>query len=261
MRDLRAAIVFLTRVPVPLNVPPAADGSPGTPSLTAAVPWFPVVGALVGAVVGGAAAGLLHVVPPLVAASVAVLLGVLITGAFHEDGLADVADAFAGGWTPADRMRILKDPLHGSYGVAALCGTIVIRVACIASLGASPAVASATVIAAHALGRSAAVALMSTSPTASPDGLGAEYARTLRRGPAAAGVASGVVIAAVATGWWVGPFVLAALVAVVVVGWLARRKIGGVTGDVLGTVEQVAECLVLVVATGLASRYSLWWSR
>lgn len=255
MRNLRAAIMFLTRVPVPVRADAPA------PSLTAAVPWFPVIGAFVGALVGGATAGLLHLVPPLVAAAVAVLLGVFVTGAFHEDGLADVADAFAGGWTPDERMRILKDPLHGSYGVAALCGSIVIRVACIASFGVSPAVAFGSVVAAHALGRAAAVMLMATVRTASPDGLGADYARSLRRGPAIVGAIGGIAIAAVAAGWWVGPFVVIAVLGVAVVARLATRKIGGITGDVLGTAEQVVECLVLVVATGLASRYALWWTR
>jgi adenosylcobinamide-GDP ribazoletransferase len=250
MRNLRAAIAFLTRIPVPIS---------GTPSMTAAVPWFPAVGAAVGVAVGGSAAVLLHLVPPLVAAGLAVLLGILLTGAFHEDGLADIADAFAGGWTPEERMRILHDQLHGSYGVAALCGSIVIRVACIASFGPSPAVAFASVVAAHALGRVGAVALMAAMPAARPDGLGAEYTRSLPPVTAAIGEASGVAIAALAVGWWVGPFVLATVTGAGAVAWLAMRKLGGITGDVLGAAEQVIECLVLVVATGLATRYTLWW--
>lgn len=250
MRNLRGAIVFLTRVPVPTG---------GQPSLTAAVPWFPIVGALVGGVVGGAAAGLFHIVPPLVGAALAVLLGVLLTGAFHEDGLADVADAFAGGWTRDDRMRILDDPVHGSYGVAALCGSIAVRIACLASLGFSPAAAFASTVAAHALGRASAVGLMVAVPVARPDGLGAEYARSLPRARGLAGALSGVIIAAVATGWWAGPFVAAALVGGAGVAWLTKRKLGGITGDVLGTAEQVVECLVLATATALATRYRLWW--
>ncbi|MCU1394139.1 MAG: cobS [Ilumatobacteraceae bacterium] len=257
MGDLRAAISFLTRVP--MRSAPQSDATPADPS--AAVPWFPFVGALIGAAVGGAAVGLFHLVPSLVAASVAVLFGVLLTGAFHEDGLADVADAFAGGWTRDDRLRILKDPLHGSYGVAALCGSIIIRVACIASLGPRPEAAFAVVLAAHALGRAAAVALTATQPAARADGLGAASARTLGAGRAWSGIAFGVVLAALATGWWIGPFAVAAVAGTVAVGWLARRKIGGITGDVLGAAEQVVECLVLVVATGLAFRYALWWSR
>lgn len=251
MRNLRAAIAFLTRVPVPLG---------GDVNLSAAVPWYPVVGALVGLLVGGAAAGLLHLVPALVAACVAVVLGIAITGAFHEDGLGDTFDAFVGGWTRADRMRILKDPLHGSYGVTAMCGSIVIRVACVASFGVSPAVAFACVVAAHTLGRSAAVGLMAIVPAATTTGLGARAARSMAGPRAWIGVIAGLAISALAVGWWVAPFILGALVVTSHVGWWASRKIGGVTGDVLGTAEQFVECVVLVIATGLASRYVLWWA-
>lgn len=250
MRNLRAAISFLTRVPIPVS---------GEPTIAAAVPWFPVVGALIGAAVGGVMAGLVHLVPALVAAAVAVVFGVIVTGAFHEDGLADVADAFAGGWTPEERLRILKDPLHGSYGVAALCGSIVVRVACLATLGGSPAAAFACVVAAHVLGRTGALLLMATVPTARSDGLGAASTRTLQRSHAVVGLASGVAITGVATGWWVGPFVIAALVGAGVMGSLAMSKISGISGDVLGAAEQVIECLVLIVATGVALRFGLWW--
>jgi adenosylcobinamide-GDP ribazoletransferase len=102
---------------------------------------------------------------------------------------------------------------------------------------------------------------MATVPSARPDGLGAGYTGSLRRGPALLGALCGVAIAALAVGWWVGPVVVAAIVGAVAVAVLAKRKIGGVTGDVLGAAEQVVECLVLIVATGLASRYALWWSR
>ena len=250
MRNFRAAIAFLTRVPAHLG---------GDVNLSAAVPWYPVVGALVGLCVGGAAAGLLHIVPPLVAAAVAVMVGVLVTGAFHEDGLADTFDAFVGGWTRADRMRILKDPVHGSYGVAALCGTIVVRVVCVASFGVSPAVTFGCLVAAHALGRCAAVALLLSAPGASADGLGAQAARTLPAASAWIGIAVGVAISTLSVGWWVGPLLLAAVVVVVTVHTWSHRKIGGVTGDVLGAAEQLVECTVLIVSTGLASRYLLWW--
>jgi adenosylcobinamide-GDP ribazoletransferase len=242
------ALQFLTRIPV---------RTASAPSLTRSVPWFPVVGALVGAVLGVIVLGLGEVVPMPVAAVITVLLGVLMTGAFHEDGLADVADAFAGGWDREQRFRILTDPLHGSYGVAALSGSVLLRVVCLAVL--TPVVAAAALVASHSLGRAAAVTTMSALPTAKPEGLGADYTRTLRRLPALVGVVAGVAVAALATGWWAGPLVLAAAVAAGVVGWLAVRKLGGITGDVLGAVEQVAECLVLVVVTGLATHHTLWW--
>jgi adenosylcobinamide-GDP ribazoletransferase len=249
LSNLAAAVSFLTRIPVRLRE---------EPSMTAAVPWFPVVGAGIGMIVGAIAAGMAELVPMPVAAAVAVLVGVLVTGAFHEDGLADVADAFAGGWTVEQRLRILKDPLHGSYGVAALCGTIVLRIVALASLG--PAVAFAGAIAAHTLGRGAAVGLMGTVRVATADGLGADYARSLPRRSAVTGAAASVAIAAVATGWWVAVLVAVAAASAAVVGWLAIRKIGGVTGDVLGAAEQVAECAVLVAVTALAARHPLWWT-
>lgn len=248
MKGLLGAIQFLTRVPIRLSEPP---------ELTRCVPWFPLVGGVIGLAVGGLAAGLAELVPMAVAASVAIVAGVIITGAFHEDGLADTADAFAGGWTREQRLRILGDPLHGSYGVAALCGTIVVRTLSVASLG--PAAAFAGLVAAHALGRSAAVGAMTAFPLATTDGLGAGYASGLSRQRAFIGVVSGVVIAALATGWWVGPLAAAAVVGAAAVGALAMRKIDGITGDVLGAVEQVTECLVLVVVTALATRHPVWW--
>jgi adenosylcobinamide-GDP ribazoletransferase len=248
VNGLLGAIQFLTRVPIRLSEPPV---------LTRCVPWFPLVGGLIGLAVGGAAAGLAELVPMAVAAAIAIVAGVLITGAFHEDGLADTADAFGGGWTRDQRLRILGDPLHGSYGVAALCSAIVVRILCVASL--APAAALAGLVAAHSIGRSAAVGAMATYPLATADGLGAGYATGLSRGRAALGIVSGVAIGAAATGWWIGPLAAAGLVAAVAVGALAVRKIGGITGDVLGAVEQVAECLVLVVVSALAPRHHLWW--
>ena len=158
---------------------------------------------------------------------------------------------------PSSGSRSCSDPRHGSYGVAALCSTIVVRILCVASIG--PAAAFAGLVAAHALGRSAAVGAMAAFPLATADGLGAGYASGLSRRRAFVGALSGAAIAALATGWWVGPLAAAAVVAAVTVGALAMRKIGGVTGDVLGAVEQVTECLVLVVVTALATRHPLWW--
>ena len=243
-----AAVQFLTRIPIRTTV---------APDLTASVVWFPVVGALIGAGVGGVAAGLGELVPMTVAAAVAVLAGVLLTGAFHEDGLADSADALAGGWTVEHRLEILDDPRHGSYGVAALSGSILLRVVAVSTL--APAAALAGLVAAHALGRGAAVATMGAAPVARPEGLGADYARSVGARRALGAAALSVAFTTLATGWWAVPLAAAAAVGAAVVVWLARRAIGGVTGDVLGAVEQVAECAVLVVVTGLATRHDLWW--
>ncbi|MGB0112638.1 MAG: adenosylcobinamide-GDP ribazoletransferase, partial [Ilumatobacteraceae bacterium] len=119
------AVQFLTRIPVRLRA---------APDLGACVPWFPVVGASIGAAVGGVAAISMEWLPGSVAAAIAIVVGVVVTGAFHEDGLADTMDAL-GGMSPQRRREILKDSRLGSYGVAAMCSTIVLRILCVAALG------------------------------------------------------------------------------------------------------------------------------
>ena len=248
MTGLLGAIQFLTRLPVRLSRPahPAE-----------AVPWYPVVGALIGLVVGALVAGLGEIVPAGVAAAVAVLGGVLLTGALHEDGLADVADAVVGGPTRDERLRILKDPAHGSYGVAALSGSIMLRIVCFATLAPTAAVAGA--VAAHALARCVMIAALALVHPASDRGLGAETAAAIDRRRTAFGVAAGAALAAVGAGWWTGPVAAAAIVAAGAVVAVAIRKLGGITGDVLGAVEQLAECAALIVVSGLAARHAVWW--
>ena len=236
---LLAALQFLTRVPIRLR---------REPSLTAIVVWFPLAGALIGAAVGGTAAGLWHVTPPLVAAAVAVTVGLLVTGAFHEDGLGDIADAFGGGWTVERRLEILKDSRHGTYGVAAICASIVVRIVALGSLTGPMSMFTAA-IAAHSMGRAATVGLAGSMRLTTHSGLGADYGRSTTPMRAVVGVILGLAVGTATSGWRVLPLAGAALVAAVGTGLLARRKIGGISGDVLGAAEQVAECLCLVVLT------------
>jgi adenosylcobinamide-GDP ribazoletransferase len=241
------AVQFLTRIPVRLR---------SAPDLASCVPWFPVVGAAIGAAIGAVAIGSMQVVPASVAASLAIVFGVILTGAFHEDGLADTADGL-GGWTPEHRREILKDSRHGSYGVAALCSSIVIRILCVAAL--PPAAAFAGLVAAHTLGRGAAVAVMRAAPPVAEHGLGADYSRSLSRRGAMAGVGAALALAAIATGWWVAPLAAGAGLGAAAVTVVAVRAFGGASGDILGAVEQVGEVSVLVVVTGLARHHDVWW--
>lgn len=212
--------------------------------LARAVAWFPVVGALVGLAVAGVYAVTHLVLPPLGAAALAVAAGVVLTGGFHEDGLADVADA-AGGWTVAERQRILDDPRHGTYGVLALVLSVTVRLVALGAV--APASAIGALVAAHALGRAAAVALMAIGPVAGR-GLGASYARHLTRSRAAVAVGAGVAVAGIGLGVWAGAAAgLAAAVVLAVRRW-ARRALDGVTGDSLGACEQLTETAVLLLA-------------
>jgi len=242
MHSLRTAIGFLTRVPMG-----AIEDRRGL--LKRAVPWFPVVGAAIGLAQGLVFAGLASVVSPLVAAAVAVGAALLITGAFHHDGLADMADAFGGGWDVEQRMTILKDSRLGTYGTAAVAMALLIEVTTLASFDQWDGMVALVVV--HAISRAAAVTVMATTRAAG-DGLGASYMEDI--GWRQAVVA--VTLAAAATGlafsvasqWWQALLMVAVVAAVsAVVAGLSYRKICGITGDVLGAVQVVAMLAGLVV--------------
>lgn len=244
---LLAALQFLTRVPIRLRK---------EPSLNDTVAWFPLAGAVIGAAVGGAAAGAWHVSTPVVAGAVGIVVGLLVTGAFHEDGLGDVADAFGGGWTVERRLEILKDSRHGTYGVAAIASSIVLRVVALGSLP-GPWAMFTGAVAAHTMGRVAAVGMAGTMRLATHSGLGADYGRGTTRPRAAVSVVAGVALTTLVAGRWALPLAAAAFLAVLATGTLARRKIGGISGDVLGATEQVAEILCLLVLTAQV-RWPSW---
>jgi adenosylcobinamide-GDP ribazoletransferase len=246
----RAALSLLTRVP-------AGGARWEGEELRRAVPWFPIVGALLGAAVAGVYAALRSALPPPVASVVAVGAGVALTGALHEDGLADTADALV----VRDRdeaVRILDDPRHGTYGVLAIVLSVVLRVAALAALG--PWEALAILPMAHALSRAAAGALLLAQP-ARP-GLGASYAAWATPGGVALGAAAGLLLAGAAGGWWALPAAAVAGAAALAVGALAGRRFGGVTGDVLGAAQQVGEAGVLALGAAAAAGgwgSPAWW--
>ena len=246
------ALQFLTRIPIKHTAAPATRA--------AMAPWFPVVGALIGGVVGGIAAGFQYWMTPLAAAAIAVVAGMLVSGAFHEDGLADLSDAVAGGATRDRRFEILKDSRLGTYGTVAVAGSIITRVAALAGLATvGPAAAVVGAVASHALARGIAVGVIGFAPAASPDGLGASFRSDVSRTRAVVTVAVGIGIAAVGTGWWAGPMLGVAALAATAVSVVATRALGGVTGDVAGAVEQVAEIAALLAASALAARHGIWW--
>ncbi len=240
MTALRLAVGFLTRIPV--GDPSRAGTRPV--ELARAVPWFPIVGSLIGALAAVAWSAInLTNASPFVAASVAVSVGLLITGAFHHDGLADIADAFGGGWNPDQRFEILKDSRLGTYGTTALVCAIGVEIAALATL--TPNRGVGALVAAHAIGRALAVIVMKTAPVAR-SGLGADYAGGLTIAHIAAALAGAglVIVAAVAATDLSATHALSACVAAttatVLVVVLSIRKIGGIVGDVLGAVAVIA---------------------
>jgi adenosylcobinamide-GDP ribazoletransferase len=251
MSGLRTAWIFLTRVPI---------GDDPHPDVSRAVPWFPLVGAIVGGVAAAVWALSNTVLSPLPSAALAVTAAALLTGAFHQDGLADMADGFGGGWDPEQRLRIMKDSRHGTYGVMALVCVALLQVSALSALGRAQGVAA--LVAAHTLGRAGAVALLAVARPARDVGLGAGHALAVRRDRAIAGMLAAVAVAVLALG--AGALIASVAVVLAVGGCaaLSQRKIRGITGDVLGAAEQLGETAALLVAAALAHRGVdfPWWS-
>ncbi|BCB78961.1 adenosylcobinamide-GDP ribazoletransferase [Phytohabitans flavus] len=210
------------------------------------------VGAALGAVLAGAllvlaAAG----APPLVAGAVTVALGALLTRGLHLDGLADTADALGSYRSGPAALDIMKKPDVGPFGVATLVLALLVQAAALAALPDRPWHATlASVVTATAVGRLAATwACRRGVPAARPEGLGALVAGTVGPIPLAVGTAAVVVVAAAAVPGrpWQGPVAAVAALAVALV--LTRhvvRRVGGITGDVLGAAIEVTTTLTYV---------------
>jgi adenosylcobinamide-GDP ribazoletransferase len=244
LHDFRLALAFLTRLP-------GGAHPSGAEPLTRAVGWFPAVGLLIGTLAALFHGVLLHagprpLAPPLAAAALTLAFTAIVTGGFHEDGLADSFDALAGGRTPEQRLAILDDSRHGTFGVLALVLVTLVKASALAELSGWDA--ALALVAAHGSGRAGAVVLMGVAPLARPDGLGADYGGRLSRWTSAGALLVGVGVLWAAFGadvWWVTLVVAAGVGSI---GLWACRRIGGVTGDLLGAAVQVAECLILLAA-------------
>jgi adenosylcobinamide-GDP ribazoletransferase len=256
-RIAATALQFLTRVPVPART----GFDPAW--LEASVRHFPLVGALVGAV-GGAVLWTASIFwSPWVAALLALAATIALTGAFHEDGLADTFDAL-GGVVPREKaLAIMKDSRIGTYGAVALGLGLALRVALMASLVTmAPVTAAAAVLLSHVLGRLAPALVMARLPY----GGEAEHAKAkplaMRISGAGVAVALGWALAAAVALGAAGVLhpvdhllqagVATLVVAALMTRWL-RRRLGGFTGDGLGATEQLTEIAVLlVVARGMS---------
>jgi adenosylcobinamide-GDP ribazoletransferase len=241
--ELVAALTFLTRLPFGRA---QADAPP--PSLADTSWAFPIVGLVIGAI-GGIAFVIARdlALPALAAALIAVATTALLTGALHEDGLADTADGFGGGATREAKLDIMRDSRIGTFGVLALIVSIGLRSAAIAEIGLHWHVFAA-LIAAHALSRGVLPAVMQRLDPARADGLGFGAGRP-ERNQVLIALAIALVIALIMIGFRAGlSAAIAATIVAAAIGWLALRQIGGHTGDVLGAIEQGAETAALLAA-------------
>ncbi|MFM9843586.1 MAG: adenosylcobinamide-GDP ribazoletransferase [Dongiaceae bacterium] len=241
-KDFALAAMFLTRLRPPIRE------SAGLAALKRASRMFAVVGLFVGLAGGIAYAIAIELgFASWLAATLAVGATILLTGGLHEDGLADMADGFAGGSTRDEKLAIMRDNRIGSFGTLALIFSVMLRVAALASLS-DIGIVIAALIAGHAASRAAMTAVMHALPNARNDGLSAGVGR-----PDRAAAIIGLAVAAIAA------LVLlqgAGLLAIIIgagaaagIAWLALRQIGGQTGDVLGATEQVAQAAFLAGLT------------
>ena len=237
--DLLNAFGLLTRLPLPAN----RTVDPG--ALSRSVWAYPVVGAVVGAIAALVwFAGQLAGLGGGLSAGLALASMVLVTGALHEDGLADFADGLGGGRDRERVLAIMRDSRIGTYGVLALILVLGLRWGGIADLPLHQVLAG--LICAGLLGRLAIVVLLMMLKPARSDGLGATVAS-----PPSGAVLAALVLSAVVVFLHL-PIVVAVLAFAVtaaaagVVAMLAKRRIGGYTGDVLGAGEQIAEMAVLI---------------
>ncbi|WP_337996484.1 adenosylcobinamide-GDP ribazoletransferase [Oleispirillum naphthae] len=242
--DLLFAVIFLTRVP--LHAGNAAKNNP----LATAMRTFPLAGAMIGCV-GGlafAAAAALGAPHPL-SGVIGVAATVLLTGALHEDGFADIADGFGGGYERERKMEIMRDSRVGTYGGAALVLSLLLRATAAGSMGAWDALAA--FVAAGALGRGLIPVSMTLNLSARSDGVGASSGYPTE-GSTLTSILLGLLIALLALGPGQGFlcfFVAAAGVSGLAA--LAKRQIGGYTGDVLGAGAQLVDILVMITVAML----------
>ncbi len=237
LSDAALALAFLTRIPVPERLLGRAD-------MRRAAGWFPLVGVVVGALAGGVRAA----TEPLLGGATATVLAlaalVIVTGALHQDGLADCADGLGVRGDRRKRLAVMRDSQIGTFGMLALLGWGLLAFTTLAPLTGGHALTA--LVAAAALGRAAALVHARVTPPARDDGLGAGF--TVPRAALAAGVVTAVAATALATRDLADAAIAlaAAALATALTAHAARRAIGGRTGDTLGATVALTELAVLL---------------
>ena len=242
--DIPAALGLLTRLPVRVDVERARDRGPASA-------WaYPLAGALVGALAAAVAAfaGWLGLGAPL-AALAALATAMIVTGALHEDGLSDSADGLWGGWDAAHRLKIMKDSSIGAFGTLALIVSVGARWAALTALIAADQ-ATLALIATGALSRAPLPMLMHGLPNARETGLSTHAGRpSLATASLAAAVA--LILAALTIGTATLPAALITAFTAFATARIAKAKIRGQTGDILGATQQLCEIAILATLTAV----------
>ena len=240
IQDILAAFMLLTRIPINWE-----KVSGEAPNLGRAMWAYPIVGLAV----GGLSAAVYYVVfsigmPALLAVFLALISAILITGAFHEDGLADVADGFGGGLTREKKLEIMRDSRIGTYGGLALIMAILLKGASLSQL--PPLMAVKALVISATVSRAMIIVAALILPPARKNSLATEA------GKPSVGVCLTAFTAAGATGFLLAGLTASlyltasTLVITLLFCRLAYRQVQGFSGDILGATQQLAEISVLV---------------
>ena len=243
-RDILAALGLLTRLPVRVDIEKARARG-------AAAAWaYPLAGVVVGAIAGSVGLIALWCGLPLpLAAAVVLTSSVIVTGAMHEDGLADTADGLWGGCDKDRRLAIMKDSHIGTYGVLALILGVAVRWSALSIILGSGTVIG-PLIAVAALSRAPMVAVMAAMPNARGAGLSAGVGRPSGQ-VAVIALTLGLGISVLTLGTSGGAITLCVIAVSLGMALIAKVKIGGQTGDILGAVQQLSEIAALSVLAAL----------
>ena len=247
IRELRiffTALQFFTRLPIPSWV--GYDPS----WVRASARYFSLIGILVGVVTAAILLATALCLPMPLAVLLSTVAGILLTGALHEDGFADICDGVGGGSTPLKMIEIMRDPRIGAFGAIGIGLLLAIKVMALSSMSAP--MAAWALLLAHPLSRLAATTLIWRMTYAAPDGKASLVSQAMTTPVffAACLPVLGVFFIA----WMREAFAIPSLsiaIGAMLIGtvWLARkfqRHLGGYTGDCLGAVQQVTEVLFYI---------------
>jgi len=251
LRQLTLAVTFLTGIPLKVE----SEVSPA--DLWRSMGWYPLVGLALGAAAWGVYAGLLALLPGLVAATLVVILLEAVTRGLHMDGLMDTADGILSGAPRERALEIMKDSNVGAMGVVAAVLILVLKVAALGAL--TRADAAAPLLAGWCAARALPALDVYAWPYARAAGTGEAFTR--ERTPGTVGLAGALLLAGLVAamfvalavdgvGAWYASFVIAAAAmgAALLVQAAVAKRLGGLTGDVYGMGIELAEAAALVVA-------------
>lgn len=231
-------------------LPGGRRGGEATPeSLARSTGFYPLVGLVLGLILWGVYSGFSLVFPRTLCDGLVILVLVIMTGAFHLDGMADTLDGMAAGRSPEERLRIMRDHRVGSFGAVGLIMVLGMKFLALSSL--PEEIMGKSLIAALVLSRWSMVQLIYRSPYARPEGgLGKVFKENIRKREMVLASASSLIFAVFLFRFWGALFWLGIGLFTLGIQAFFYKKIGGVTGDVLGGANEVNELLALLLISG-----------